>query len=213
MFVSSLPNESVWPSTVMTESLNMSTAFSTFSSSGAWSGLIVDAPLSKQQHRDYIVQASFKNGGMLAAFVWMAVVGSGWVEWSAFALFYVLNVLGESLGHHRYFGHGAFKTSTPMRYALAILAQSGAYGSALYWVADHRRHHAFSDREGDPHSPWRYGTGPRALLKGMFHAHIGWLFDCRQTNAARYAPDLLKDVAVRRTSRLFIVFAFLSLAH
>jgi stearoyl-CoA desaturase (delta-9 desaturase) len=79
-------------------------------------------------------------------------------------------------------------------------------------VADHRRHHAFSDRAGDPHSPWRYGTGPRALLKGMFHAHIGWLFDRRQTNAERYAPDLLKDVAVRRTSGLFIGFAFLSLA-
>ena len=57
------------------------------------------------------------------------------------------------------------------------------------WVAVHRKHHNFSDVEGDPHSPWRYGTGPRALLKGMFHAHVGWLFDRRQTNAARYAPD------------------------
>ena len=66
-------------------------------------------------------------------------------------------------------------------------------GPVVQWVADHRRHHAFSDRAGDPHSPWRYGTDTRALLKGMFHAHIGWLFDGEQTNPERYAPDLLKD--------------------
>ena len=66
-------------------------------------------------------------------------------------------------------------------------------GPVVQWVADHRRHHAFSDREGDPHSPWRYGDDARALVKGMFHAHLGWLFDRRQTNAERYAPDLLKD--------------------
>jgi stearoyl-CoA desaturase (delta-9 desaturase) len=82
----------------------------------------------------------------------------------------------------------------------------------VQWVADHRRHHAFADREGDPHSPWRYGAGSKNLAKGMFHAHLGWLFDRRQTNADRYAPDLVKDTAVRRTSRLFILWAFLSLA-
>ena len=157
-------------------------------------GVIVDAPLAKQQHRDYIVQASFKNGGMLAAFVWMATMGSGWVEWSAFALFYVLNVLGESLAHHRYFGHGAFKTSTPMRYALAILAQSGAYGSALYWVADHRRHHSLSDKPGDVHSP-HYDGQRRALSRkeGFKHAHLGWAFDNCSTDLEIYGKGLMDD--------------------
>jgi stearoyl-CoA desaturase (delta-9 desaturase) len=77
-------------------------------------------------------------------------------------------------------------------------------------VADHRRHHAFSDRDGDPHSPWRYGTDLRSLSKGMLFAHVGWLFDRRQTNPERYAPDLLRDRALRRTSRLFVVWAGLS---
>jgi stearoyl-CoA desaturase (delta-9 desaturase) len=81
----------------------------------------------------------------------------------------------------------------------------------IIWVADHRRHHAYSDREGDPHSPWRYGNDARALLKGMFHAHLGWLFDRRKTNAERYAPDLLKDAALVRTSRMFVVWSFISL--
>ena len=77
-------------------------------------------------------------------------------------------------------------------------------GPVIQWVADHRRHHAFADRAGDPHSPWRYGTDLRSLLKGMFHAHLGWLFDRRKTNQERYAPDLLKDgglVVISRTVR------------
>ena len=65
------------------------------------------------------------------------------------------------------------------------------------WVADHRRHHAFSDKEGDPHSPWLFGTGPLALARGFWHAHIGWLFDRDQTNQRRFAPDLLADRDVR----------------
>ena len=85
-------------------------------------------------------------------------------------------------------------------------------GPVVQWVADHRRHHAFSDRDGDPHSPWRYGTDTGALLKGMFHAHLGWLFDRRKTNQERYAPDLLKDGGLRVISTLFVVWAFLSLA-
>ena len=80
------------------------------------------------------------------------------------------------------------------------------------WVACHRKHHAFADREGDPHSPWRYGDDLRALTKGMFHAHVGWLFDRRQTNPERYAPDLLKDRALRRTSGLFMVWVAAGLA-
>jgi stearoyl-CoA desaturase (Delta-9 desaturase) len=138
--------------------------------------------------------------------------GLTWLDVALAVGFYFLTLLGITVGYHRHFTHGSFKATRPLRVAMAAVGGMAIQGPVVQWVADHRRHHAFSDRAGDPHSPWRYGTGPRALLKGMFHAHIGWLFDRRQTNAARYAPDLLKDVAVRRTSRLFIVFAFLSLA-
>jgi stearoyl-CoA desaturase (delta-9 desaturase) len=70
-------------------------------------------------------------------------------------------------------------------------------------VADHRRHHAFSDREGDPHSPWRYGQTIPALLKGLYYAHMGWLFDAEQTNPRRYCRDLLADADIVRVSRAF----------
>jgi stearoyl-CoA desaturase (delta-9 desaturase) len=74
-------------------------------------------------------------------------------------------------------------------------------------VADHRRHHAFSDRDGDPHSPWLYGTSPLALAKGFWHAHIGWLFGRDKTNIARFAPDLAADKDIRAVDRLFPLVA------
>src|SRR3954453_9720765 len=133
--------------------------------------------------------------------------GLSWLDVGLAVGFYFLTLLGVTVGYHRYFTHGSFKAVRPLRLALAAVGGMAIQGPVVQWVADHRRHHAFSDRAGDPHSPWRYGTGPRALLTGVSPPHIGWLFARRQTNADRYAPDLLKDVAVRRTSRLFIVFA------
>ena len=76
-------------------------------------------------------------------------------------------------------------------------------GPLLHWVADHRRHHAFSDKEGDPHSPWLFGTSPGAVAKGFWHAHMGWLFDRDMTNPRRYVPDLLADRTLVRVSGLF----------
>ncbi len=81
----------------------------------------------------------------------------------------------------------------------------------MRWVADHRRHHAFSDRDGDPHSPWRYGTSVGALAKGLFHAHMGWLFDYEQTNPRKYAPDLLADRDIAAVSRRFMRLVLVSL--
>jgi stearoyl-CoA desaturase (delta-9 desaturase) len=138
--------------------------------------------------------------------------GLTWTDIGLFVGFYVVTVLGITVGYHRHFTHGSFKAARGLRIALAVAGCMAIQGPVVQWVADHRRHHAFSDRDGDPHSPWRYGTDARALLKGMFHAHLGWLFDRRQTNPQRYAPDLLKDTALRRTSRLFVVWASLSLA-
>jgi stearoyl-CoA desaturase (delta-9 desaturase) len=84
-------------------------------------------------------------------------------------------------------------------------------GDVITWVADHRRHHAFSDKEGDPHSPWLFGTTPAALAKGFFHSHLGWLFTKDRTNAARFTPDLLADRDIVRISRLFPLWTVLSL--
>jgi len=136
--------------------------------------------------------------------------GLTWVDVALAVVFYVVTVLGVTVGFHRHFTHGSFKAVRPLRIALALAGSMAIQGPVVQWVADHRRHHAFSDRAGDPHSPWRFGTDTRALLKGMGHAHVGWLFERKKTNTARYAPDLLKDDALAVTSRLFVVWAAIS---
>jgi stearoyl-CoA desaturase (delta-9 desaturase) len=138
--------------------------------------------------------------------------GLSWTDVTLFVGFYFLTLLGVTVGYHRHFTHGSFKANKTLRIVLAAIGGMAVQGPVVQWVADHRRHHAFADREGDPHSPWRYGAGARNLAKGMWHAHLGWLFDRRQTNAERYAPDLVKDPAVRHTSRLFVLWAFLTFA-
>ncbi|HEU5472516.1 MAG TPA: acyl-CoA desaturase [Actinophytocola sp.] len=129
--------------------------------------------------------------------------GVGWVDLALGAAFYVVTCLGVTVGFHRYFTHRAFKAGRGMRIALAIAGSMALQGPILHWVADHRRHHAFSDRDGDPHSPWAFGTSPIALARGFWHAHMGWIFDRKLTNQERFAPDLLADNDIRRVHRQF----------
>ncbi|MEU4519083.1 acyl-CoA desaturase [Amycolatopsis sp. NPDC024027] len=129
--------------------------------------------------------------------------GLGWTDVALTAGFYFLTGLGVTIGFHRYFTHGAFKAGRGLRIALAVTGSMAMQGPVIGWVADHRRHHAFADRDGDPHSPWRYGTSAAALAKGFWHAHMGWLFDREKTNAQRFAPDLLADRDVVRIDRWF----------
>jgi stearoyl-CoA desaturase (delta-9 desaturase) len=124
---------------------------------------------------------------------------------------YAITGHGITIGFHRYFTHGAFKAKRPMRIALAIAGTAAIEGPVIRWVADHRRHHAFSDKEGDPHSPWRYGESFRGLCKGMFHAHMGWLFDEEQTSQERFAPDLLADKDIVRVHKMFTPIVIASL--
>ncbi|HWO68742.1 MAG TPA: acyl-CoA desaturase [Umezawaea sp.] len=137
--------------------------------------------------------------------------GLGWTDLVLAAVFYVAACLGVTVGYHRYFTHRAFKANRGLRIALAIAGGMAAQGPVISWVADHRRHHAFSDREGDPHSPWAYGTGPAGLAKGFWHAHMGWLFERVSTNAERFAPDLLADKDIRAVDRLSALWLGLSL--
>lgn len=129
--------------------------------------------------------------------------GLGWRDVVIGAVAYVVTGLGITVGFHRYFTHSSFKASRPLKIALAIAGSLAIEGPVVHWVADHRRHHAFSDREGDPHSPWRYGENAGALAKGVLYAHLGWMFDVERTNPRRYAPDLLADRDVAAVSRAF----------
>jgi len=127
--------------------------------------------------------------------------GLRWTDVAIAAVFYVISGMGITVGFHRLFTHGSFKANRPLRIALAAAGQMAAQGPVIIWVADHRRHHAFSDREGDPHSPWLYGTSVGALGRGFWHAHMGWIFNRDNTNQERFAPDLLADKDVARQSK------------
>jgi len=137
--------------------------------------------------------------------------GMSWTDVVLFVVFYYVSGMGITIGYHRYFTHGSFKANRPLRIALAIAGSLAIEGPVIRWVADHRRHHAFSDKEGDPHSPWRYGDTTRALMKGLAWAHIGWMFDEMHTNREKYAPDLMRDRDIRLVNALFPLWLALSL--
>lgn len=137
--------------------------------------------------------------------------GLGWRDVVIAVVMYNLAGFGITVGFHRHFTHGSFKANRPLKIALAVAGSLAIEGPVVRWVADHRKHHAFSDRDGDPHSPWRYGETVPALAKGLWWAHIGWLFDIEQTPRRKYAPDLLKDGDIRRVDRAFPALVAVSL--
>ncbi|GIF49701.1 stearoyl-CoA desaturase (delta-9 desaturase) [Asanoa ferruginea] len=142
----------------------------------------------------------------------VAAVG-GWLSWTDAAIalvLYVVSGLGITVGFHRYFTHGSFKAKRWLRVTLAVAGSFAIEGNVIQWVADHRRHHAFSDLEGDPHSPWRFGGGFWGLTKGLFFAHVGWLFSRELGNRKRFAPDLLADKAIARVDKLFPLLVVIS---
>jgi stearoyl-CoA desaturase (delta-9 desaturase) len=131
-----------------------------------------------------------------------------------FAILYSATALGVTVGFHRLLTHRSFKTTGPMRALFAILGSAAIEGPVISWVADHRKHHAFSDRPGDPHSPHvDHGRGWLGALRGLFHAHLGWIFIHTQRGAKdRYAPDLQRDRVVRFVDRTFLLWAIGGLA-
>jgi stearoyl-CoA desaturase (delta-9 desaturase) len=136
----------------------------------------------------------------------------GWVDIGIAVFMYYFTLLGVTVGFHRLFTHKSFKPNRGVKIGLAIAGSMAVQGPIVRWVADHRKHHKFSDRDGDPHSPWKYGATMRGLTKGMYHAHVGWLFDEEQTPQRKYAPDLIKDRDIVAVSRHFWFWTVLSLA-
>jgi stearoyl-CoA desaturase (Delta-9 desaturase) len=154
------------------------------------------------------------------------VVGLGFVVWQAwahalrwsdvavFALIYVATGLGVTVGFHRLLTHRAFATKPWVRFIFAALGSAAIEGPVISWVADHRKHHAFSDQEGDPHSPHvGHGGGWKGHLRGLAHAHLGWLFiHTHRGRKERYAPDLMADPVVRFVDRTFVIWSIGGLA-
>jgi stearoyl-CoA desaturase (delta-9 desaturase) len=131
-----------------------------------------------------------------------------------FGTIYLLTGLGITVGFHRLFTHRSFRTTPWLRGVFAALGSAAIEGPVISWVADHRKHHACSDREGDPHSPHvGHGSGWTGALKGFVHAHVGWIFIHTQRGSKkRFAPDLLRDPVVSFVDRTFLIWAVLGFA-
>ena len=127
-------------------------------------------------------------------------------------IFYFVTGLGITIGYHRLFAHRGFKSRRVLKIVLALVGSMAIEGSVTSWVATHRRHHLYSDHDGDPHSPHRYGDQGQGLLRGLIFAHVGWLFVSDASCAERYAPDTIRDADIRTVGRLFPVLAVCSLA-
>ena len=130
------------------------------------------------------------------------------------AVMYMLTAIAITVGFHRLLTHRAFQTSKPVEYLFAVFGSMAVQGPVISWVADHRKHHAHTDKEGDPHSPHvGHDGGVRGMLAGLWHAHTGWLLSEQgRADWKRYAPDLYEDRGMRAISRRFVSLIFLSLA-
>ncbi len=152
----------------------------------------------------------------------LALGFAGWqvwdraLHWRDLVLLVALYVpigLGITVGFHRLLTHRSFKTYAWLRGLLAILGSAAIEGPVISWVADHRKHHRYSDEVGDPHSPHvDHGVGLAGALRGLLHAHMGWLFiHTQRGNKERYAPDLLEDPVIRWVDRTFVLWAIVGL--
>ena len=142
--------------------------------------------------------------------LWNELVG--WTDLTIFLLFYFLTTIGVTVGFHRLLTHRAFQTFKPVEYLFAALGSMAVEGPVIGWVSDHRRHHAHADADGDPHSPHGHGEGFAGTLHGLWHAHLGWLFDHPTAEGAeKYAPDLLEDRGMRIIHKLFVPLVALGL--
>jgi stearoyl-CoA desaturase (Delta-9 desaturase) len=158
-------------------------------------------------HRNFMLVAAIAPPlGVAVAIVLLWNFLVGWTELGLFLALYTFTAVGISVGYHRMLAHRSFKAARPVRFVLALAGTLAAQGPAITWAAHHRKHHNLADKEGDPHSPHLHGEpGLKGILKGFWHAHIGWLFDETLTSEPmRYVPDLLREREMRWMSRHFI---------
>ena len=173
-------------------------------------------PPSSHDRADRFATALVTLLPLVALAIVAPLAWGGFLHWSdvvVFVLCYVPTGLGITVGFHRLLTHRAFTTTPALRAIFTILGCMAIEGPPIEWVANHRKHHTYSDEEGDPHSPHvNFAGGLRGSLRGLWHAHLGWVFGGGMANEARYAPDLLADPVVRFVDRTFIVWVLAGLA-
>ncbi len=144
--------------------------------------------------------------GLGAAAVFLWGWGFGWTDMGVLIGMYVLTALGITVGFHRLFTHRSFETYRGVQLVLGVLGSMAVEGPLLKWVALHRRHHQHSDRPGDPHSPHLAGSGILGVLRGFWHAHLGWVFQADPPDLDRYVRDLHQSRLLRAVSALFLAW-------
>lgn len=160
--------------------------------------------MPKSQRIGNLIGVTVPFAGVLVALVlsWNRLIGVH--DITVMAAMYIASALGATLGFHRLLTHRSFETYRSVKYVLAVLGSLSVQGPVIRWVASHRKHHAHADREGDPHSPHEVGGGLANSLRGLWHAHVGWLLtDGHHADARRYARDLLEDRGMVAISRAF----------
>jgi stearoyl-CoA desaturase (Delta-9 desaturase) len=168
-------------------------------------------PVSVRVRIATLVVVLLPFAGLVTAAILLWGYGLRWGELALMAGMYVAVGVGVTVGFHRLFTHRSFETNRVVQCLLAVLGSMAVQGPLLKWVAVHRRHHQYSDRDGDPHSPHRYGSGVFAMLRGLFHAHVGWIFERDSRDLAGYVKDLRQRPLMRWLSNLFPVWVLLGL--
>jgi stearoyl-CoA desaturase (delta-9 desaturase) len=145
--------------------------------------------------------------GLLAAILLLWGWGFSWTHLFILVGMYLATGLGITVGYHRLFTHKSFETIPAVKFILGVLGSMAVEGPVFKWVAQHRRHHQHSDADQDPHSPHLHGEGFRGLLKGLWHSHVGWVFDRDSPGLSRYVADLASSRMLWAVSRMFPLWA------
>jgi stearoyl-CoA desaturase (delta-9 desaturase) len=169
--------------------------------------------MSMLEKRVNLVTVVLPFAAFIAAIVllWNSAVSA--TDLGILAVMYVVTGLGVTVGFHRLLTHRSFAVPKPLEYAFAVIGSMAVQGPVMSWVADHRKHHAHADEEGDPHSPHvGHGDGFSGVMRGLWHAHTGWLFSTQgRASARQYAKDLYEDRGMRTINRRFPYLVLLSL--
>jgi stearoyl-CoA desaturase (delta-9 desaturase) len=141
--------------------------------------------------------------GTAAAVVYALYDGVTVTDLALFTVMFVITALGVEAGLHRYFTHRSFDACEPVKVLFGIAGSMAAQGPIVFWVANHRLHHAFADTDRDPHSPRPRGPGVAGRIKGLWHGHMGWLFTVKKIDWSRHTRDWLADRRVMKINSAY----------
>jgi stearoyl-CoA desaturase (delta-9 desaturase) len=173
--------------------------------------LLENPQLSQEQRIVALLTIIVPTAGACAALAYAGMHGISGAAIFVFSLMYALTTAGLTIGFHRLFTHRAFKPAHATKVAFAILGMMAAQGPLLFWVASHRRHHAYSDTKDDCHSPCMHGTDFIGQVKGLWHAHFGWMLKGEITNVPMFAKDLLQDPVLIKLNRFYLLWVCLGM--